>query len=32
MIAAGAKLSDVLQGPIVHRGHAIECRINADHP
>jgi acetyl-CoA carboxylase biotin carboxylase subunit len=32
MIAAGAKLSDVLQGPIVHRGHAIECRINAEHP
>jgi acetyl-CoA carboxylase biotin carboxylase subunit len=32
MIAADAKLSDVLQGPIVHRGHAIECRINAEHP
>ena len=32
MIAAGAKLDDVLQGPIVHRGHAIECRINAEHP
>jgi acetyl-CoA carboxylase biotin carboxylase subunit len=32
MIAAGAKLKDVLQGPIVHRGHAIECRINAEHP
>jgi acetyl-CoA carboxylase biotin carboxylase subunit len=32
MISAGAKLSDVLQGPIVHRGHAIECRINAEHP
>jgi acetyl-CoA carboxylase biotin carboxylase subunit len=32
MIAAGANLSDVLQGPIVHRGHAIECRINAEHP
>jgi acetyl-CoA carboxylase biotin carboxylase subunit len=32
MIAAGEKLSDVLQGPIVHRGHAIECRINAEHP
>src|SRR6202451_1987925 len=24
MIAAGAKMSDVLLGPIVHRGHAIE--------
>jgi acetyl-CoA carboxylase biotin carboxylase subunit len=32
MIAAGAKLSDVLQLPIEHRGHAIECRINAEHP
>ena len=32
MIAAGAKMSDVLQGPIVHRGHSIECRINAEHP
>jgi len=32
MIAAGAKLDDVLHGPIMHRGHAIECRINAEHP
>jgi acetyl-CoA carboxylase biotin carboxylase subunit len=32
MIAAGAKMSDVLLGPIVHRGHSIECRINAEHP
>ncbi len=32
MIAAGEKMCDVLQGPIVHRGHAIECRINAEHP
>ena len=32
MIAAGDKLADVLQGPVVHRGHAIECRINAEHP
>jgi acetyl-CoA carboxylase biotin carboxylase subunit len=32
MIAGGAKLQDVLQGPVVHRGHAIECRINAEHP
>ncbi|MGH9443883.1 MAG: acetyl-CoA carboxylase biotin carboxylase subunit, partial [Thermoanaerobaculia bacterium] len=23
---------DVLLGPIVHRGHSIECRINAEHP
>ena len=32
MIAAGAHMRDVLQGPIEHRGHAIECRINAEHP
>src|SRR6202030_3348237 len=32
MIAAGSRMQDVLQGPIVHRGHAIECRINAEHP
>jgi acetyl-CoA carboxylase biotin carboxylase subunit len=32
MIAAGASMEDVLHGPIVHRGHAIECRINAEHP
>jgi len=32
MIAFGAKMQDVLQGPVIHRGHAIECRINAEHP
>ena len=32
LIAAGERLENVLQGPIVHRGHAIECRINAEHP
>jgi acetyl-CoA carboxylase biotin carboxylase subunit len=32
MISAGASMADVLHGPIVHRGHAIECRINAEHP
>ena len=32
LIAMGEKLQDVLHGPIVHRGHAIECRINAEHP
>ena len=32
MIAGGAKLADVLHGPVTHRGHAIECRINAEHP
>jgi acetyl-CoA carboxylase, biotin carboxylase subunit len=32
LLAAGEKLEAVLHGPIVHRGHAIECRINAEHP
>src|SRR5581483_2414902 len=32
LIAAGARMDEVLHGPIVHRGHAIECRINAEHP
>jgi acetyl-CoA carboxylase biotin carboxylase subunit len=32
LIAAGAKLSDILVRPIKLNGHAIECRINAEHP
>src|SRR5438270_7695367 len=32
LIAAGERLETVLQGPVTHRGHAIECRINAEHP
>lgn len=32
LLAAGETLENVLQGPILHRGHAIECRINAEHP
>ena len=32
LLAAGETLESVLQGPILHRGHAIECRINAEHP
>jgi acetyl-CoA carboxylase biotin carboxylase subunit len=32
LIAMGAKMDEVLHGPVVHRGHAIECRINAEHP
>jgi len=32
LIAAGAKLTDIIQRPIVSRGHSIECRINAEHP
>jgi len=32
LLAAGERMESVLLGPIVHRGHAIECRINAEHP
>jgi len=32
LLASGENLENVLQGPIVPRGHAIECRINAEHP
>jgi len=32
MIAAGEKLSTVINYPVMFRGHAIECRINAEHP
>ena len=32
LLAAGENLENVLHGPIVRRGHAIECRINAEHP
>jgi acetyl-CoA carboxylase biotin carboxylase subunit len=31
-IASGAKLSEIIQKPITPCGHAIECRINAEHP
>jgi acetyl-CoA carboxylase, biotin carboxylase subunit len=32
MIAAGARMSDVISDKVVSMGHAIECRINAEHP
>ena len=33
LIAAGMKLKDILPNrPLELRGHAIECRINAEHP
>jgi acetyl-CoA carboxylase biotin carboxylase subunit len=32
LIAAGEKLSAIINDPVEFRGHAIECRINAEHP
>ena len=32
MIAAGEKLDTVINQKVQFRGHAIECRINAEHP
>jgi len=31
-IAAGERLDQILTEPITIRGHAIECRVNAEHP
>ena len=32
LIAAGEKLTSIISSPVQFRGHAIECRINAEHP
>jgi acetyl-CoA carboxylase biotin carboxylase subunit len=32
LIASGARLAQILCRPIRIRGHALECRINAEHP
>ena len=32
LIAMGERVDNVLRGPVVRRGHALECRINAEHP
>ncbi|MBM3794335.1 MAG: acetyl-CoA carboxylase biotin carboxylase subunit [Acidobacteria bacterium] len=32
LIAAGHKLSEIIPHGVEMRGHAIECRINAEHP
>ena len=31
-IAAGEKLSEIVTKPVTITGHAIECRVNAEHP
>jgi acetyl-CoA carboxylase biotin carboxylase subunit len=31
-IAQGERLEDILPGPVELRGHAVECRINAENP
>jgi acetyl-CoA carboxylase, biotin carboxylase subunit len=31
-IAAGERLDQIIDGPITLTGHALECRINAEHP
>ncbi len=32
LVAAGHPMSAIIPGEIVVRGHAIECRVNAEHP
>ena len=31
-IAAGEHLDEIIKGPVQLRGHALECRVNAEHP
>jgi acetyl-CoA carboxylase, biotin carboxylase subunit len=32
LIAAGCRLPEIIEQPLAFRGHAIECRINAENP
>ncbi|MBZ5612296.1 MAG: acetyl-CoA carboxylase biotin carboxylase subunit [Acidobacteriia bacterium] len=32
LVAAGCPLPEIIQQPVTFRGHAIECRINAENP
>jgi acetyl-CoA carboxylase biotin carboxylase subunit len=32
LIASGVRLDEIIKEPIQLRGHAIECRVNAEHP
>jgi acetyl-CoA carboxylase biotin carboxylase subunit len=32
LVAAGIPLTDIVRGALLPRGHALECRINAEHP
>ncbi len=32
LVAAGRRLDEIFDSPVQYRGHAIECRVNAEHP